>query len=66
MSKYSRVLILPSKGVLLYGFWRAVILMIYSVDGLRPEEILYFSQTVTKCTWNKRWNSDASVPVMMA
>lgn len=39
MSKYSRVLILPTRGILLYGFWMAVILMIYSVDGLRPEEI---------------------------
>lgn len=39
MSEYSRVLILPTSGVLLYGVWRAVILMIYSVDGLRPEEI---------------------------
>lgn len=49
-SKYSRVLILPTRGILLYGLWMAMILMMYSVDGLRPEEIhvLYFSQTFTK------------------
>lgn len=36
--KYSRVLLLPTRGVLLSVFWMAMILMMYSVSGLRSEQ----------------------------
>lgn len=56
----------------------AVILMIYSVDGLKPAEMnVCFSQTLStnninektlqySIVWSEKWNSEAFLPAMVA
>lgn len=57
VSEYSRVLTLPTRGVLLCVFWMAMILMMYSVDGLRSEERNNYYRNSRNIYLKQKWHS---------
>lgn len=52
-SEYLRVLIFPTRGVLLCPFWMTIILMMYSVAGFRAEQKHHISHPVNSLVLNK-------------